>query len=181
MGRTAPFADVFVDPDADPRVDVPGNGSERDLLGLFLRWQRQTLELKCAGLTPEQLASRPIPMTTMSLLGLLRHMADVERSWFRRRLAGEDVPRRYSFEDDRDGDWDNATAGVADEGWAAWREEVAFAEAFYDANDLDARGRGEGMAELSLRWVMLHMIEEYARHNGHADLLRQAIDGRVGQ
>ena len=179
MGRTQHAAGDFAEP--DPRTGFPHAGSERDLLAAFLRWMRETLQLKCEGLTPEQLASRPIPMTTMSLLGLVRHMADVERSWFRRRLAGEDVPRLYSTDDDRDGDWDNVSAGGADEAWAAWREEVAFAERFFEENDTDARGGGEGMDGLSLRWVMLHMIEEYARHLGHADLMREAIDGRVGQ
>ncbi|HEX8001396.1 MAG TPA: DinB family protein [Mycobacteriales bacterium] len=181
MGSTQPFADVFVPQDADPRVDVDYAGTERDLLTAFLQWQRETLVLKCDGLTPEQLASRPIPMTSMSLLGLVRHLADVECGWFRRRLAGEDVPRPFSDETNVDGAWDDATPGGVDEAWRAWREEVAFAERFAAGHDLDARGRAEGMGELSLRWVLLHMLEEYARHMGHADLLRQAIDGRVGQ
>lgn len=178
MGSSTPFADVFVDPREDPRYDPPEAGTERELLHGFLRWQRETLALKCEGLTPEQLASRPIPMTSMSLLGLVRHMADVERGWFRRRLAGEDAPRRYSSEDDRDGAWDNAAPGGVADAWAAWSEEVAWADAFFEDNDLDLVGKEAGV---SLRWVMLHMVEEYARHMGHADLLRQAIDGRVGQ
>lgn len=178
MGRTAPFADVFVEPLEDPRYAVPDAGPERDLLYGFLRWQRETLVLKCEGLTPDQLASRPIAMTSMSLLGLVRHMADVERSWFRRRLAGEDAPRRFSSEDDPDGAWDDAAPSGVAEAWAAWEEEVAWADRFFSDNDLDLVGREAGV---SLRWVMLHMVEEYARHMGHADLLRQAIDGRVGQ
>lgn len=178
MGATQPFATVFVDPADDPRADVPPAGGERELLAAFVRRQRETLELKCGGLTPEQLASRSIPMTSMSLLGLVRHMADVERVWFRRRLAGEDVPLRYSSADDRDGEFDNVTPDGLDEAWAAWREEVAFAERFYAGNDLDHVGPE---APVSLRWVMLHMVEEYARHLGHVDLLRQAIDGRAGR
>jgi uncharacterized damage-inducible protein DinB len=117
-------------------------------------------------------------MTSMSLLGLVRHMADVECGWFRRGLAGEDAPRPFKRDDDVDAAWDRASADGVDEAWAAWREEVAYAEDFFERNDLDLVGVEK---RVSLRWVMLHMIEEYARHMGHADLLRQAIDGRVGQ
>ncbi len=119
----------------------------------------------------------------MSLLGLVRHMADVERSWFRRRFAGQEVPKRYQSEAEPDGDFDGAVAdrAVVAEAFAAWREEVSFAEEFARDNELDfvgLDGLGQG---ISLRELMVHLIEEYARHNGHADLLRERIDGRIGQ
>jgi uncharacterized damage-inducible protein DinB len=122
----------------------------------------------------------------MSLLGLVRHMADVERAWFRWFMAGQDVPDRYSSKSDPDGDWDGAKPdpAVVEEAWAAWREEVAFAERFVAAApDLDLVGQrtDSWRGKLSLRWVLNHMIEEYARHTGHADLIRERIDGAVGQ
>jgi uncharacterized damage-inducible protein DinB len=121
--------------------------------------------------------------STMSLLGLVRHMAEVERTWFRRRFAGNDVPRRYQTEADPDGDFNGAVAdpAVVDEAWAAWREEIAFADQFITEHDLDFVGQDSEGEPVSLRELLVHMIEEYARHNGHADLLRERIDGRVGQ
>jgi uncharacterized damage-inducible protein DinB len=168
--------DMFVHPDEDPRTDGGFKGERATLVG-FLRDQRLTLELKCAGLDPEAMARRSVPPSTLSLLGLVRHLAEVERTWFRRRLAGQDAPKRYG---DGDADFDGAVADpeVVAEAWAAWRSEVAFAERFVaEAPDLDLTGP-DGTA---LREVLVHMIEEYARHNGHADLLRERIDGRVGQ
>ncbi len=119
----------------------------------------------------------------MSLLGLLRHMADVERTWFRRRFARQDVPKRYQTEAEPDGDFDGAVAdtAVVDEAWAGWRDEVAFAEEFVRQTDLNFIGRDGDDDPISLRELLVHMIEEYARHNGHADLLRERIDGRRGQ
>ncbi len=119
----------------------------------------------------------------MSLPGLLRHMADVERGWFRRRFAGQDVAKRYQSAAEPDGDFDGATADVAvvEEAWAMWREEVAFAERFVGETDLAFVGEGGAGDPISLRELLVHMIEEYARHNGHADLLRERIDGRIGQ
>jgi uncharacterized damage-inducible protein DinB len=122
----------------------------------------------------------------MSLLGLLRHMADVERSWFRRFMAGQDAPPRFYSKQDRDGDFDGARPDPAlvAEAWQAWREEIAFADEFVAAAPgLDVVGQREDAwrGPMSLRWVLNHMIEEYARHNGHADLLRERIDGAVGQ
>lgn len=177
-------ADMFLEPPDDPRLDVPGVGEERALLVGFLRWQRETLELKCAGLGADDLASRAVDPSTMSLLGLLRHMAEVERAWFRRRLAGIDAPPRYYSDADPDGDFDGAVAddAVVADAWAAWRDEVQFADGFVsDAADLDVVGDAPPRGPVSLRWVLLHMIEEYARHLGHADLLRERIDGRLGQ
>ena len=122
-------------------------------------------------------------VSALSLLGLLRHMAEVERKWFRQRFAGQDVPNRYQSELEPDGDFDGAVAdqAVVDEAWAAWREEVAFAEQFVQEKDLNLVGRDGAGEPISLRELLVHMIEEYARHNGHADLLRERIDGRVGQ
>ncbi len=175
---------MFVDSADDPREDGPRLGDERATLTEFLRCQRLTLELKCAGLDAEQLARRSVPPSTMSLLGLVRHMAEVERRWFRVRFGGHDAPLLFRETPDDDGDWDGAVAdpAVVAQAWARWREEVAFAEAFVrDAPGLDLVGTDSSGGPLSLRELLVHMVEEYARHNGHADLLRERIDGRRGQ
>jgi uncharacterized damage-inducible protein DinB len=176
-------ADLFIDPVDDPREGGPRLGGERATLTEFLRCQRLTLELKCADLDAEQLARRAVEPSTMSLLGLLRHMAEVERSWFRRRFAGHDVAKRYQVPGDPDGDFNGAVADpeVVREAWAAWREEIAFANDFVTTHDFDFVGADSQGEPVSLRELLVHMIEEYARHNGHADLLRERIDGRVGQ
>jgi uncharacterized damage-inducible protein DinB len=174
---------MFLDSDADPREGGTALGDERTTLIEFLRAQRLTLQLKCQGLDAEQLARRAVEPSTMSLLGLIRHMAEVERTWFRRRFAGQDVPRRYQSESDPDGDFDGAVAdpAVVAQAWAAWQEEVGFAEQFARETDLDFVGTNSAGGPISLRELLVHMIEEYARHNGHADLLRERIDGRVGE
>jgi uncharacterized damage-inducible protein DinB len=176
-------ADMFLDLDADPREGGPRLGDERTTLTEFLRCQRLTLQLKCQGLDAEQLARRAVEPSTLSLLGLLRHLAEVERSWFRRRFAGQDVPKRYQTPEHPDGDFDGAVAdeAVVAEAWQAWRDEVAFAERFTAATDLSFVGTDSAGGQLSLRELLVHMVEEYARHNGHADLLRERIDGRLGQ
>ncbi len=175
---------MFIDPDADPRVDPPTQVDERATLVAFLRWQRETLELKCAGLDADALARRAVDFSSLSLLGLVRHLADVERTWFRQRLSSQDAPRRFVSPTNPDGDFDDAAPDPAlvAEAWDTWREEIAFAERFVaEAPDLDVVGPDPWRGVVSLRWVLIHMVEEYARHNGHADLLRQRIDGRVGQ
>jgi uncharacterized damage-inducible protein DinB len=167
----------------DPRTDPPGRGDERAVLTGFLTYQRDTLELKCRGLGPEELARRAVEPSALSLLGLVRHLADVERSWFRRVIAGQDAPPIFYTPDALNDDFDGAAAeqALADEAWARWREEVAFADEVTAATSLDATGTTRRGDEVSLRWVLTHMIEEYARHNGHADLLRERIDGQVGE
>jgi uncharacterized damage-inducible protein DinB len=177
-------ADMFLDPDDDPREIRPSMPDERSTLTTYLRDQRLTLEIKCAGLDAEGMAARSVPPSTLSLLGLVRHLADVERSWMRRFLAGLDAPPRYYTPEDRDGAFDNATADpeLVEEAWTAWRAECAFTDAFVaDAPDLDVVGIHPNSLHKTLRHVLVHLIEEYARHNGHADLLRELIDGRIGQ
>ncbi|CAN5557420.1 DinB family protein [soil metagenome] len=176
--------DMFTDPDKDPRDDPPPQADERATLVGFLRWQRGTLELKCSGLDAGDLARRCVDPSTLSLLGLVRHMADVERGWFRRVMAGQDAAAHFSSDTDPDGDFDGAAPdhALVAEAWDVWRAEVAFAERFVaEAPDLDVTGNERWRGPMSLRWVLVHMVEEYARHNGHADLLRQRIDGAVGQ
>lgn len=175
---------MFIDPDADPRVEPPPLADERATLLGFLAWQRSTLELKCSGLDAAALARRAIPPSTMSLLGLVRHMAEVERGWFRRFMAGEDAPPY--FNDVVDGDFEGATANdeTVAQAWRLWRDEIAYAERLVAAApDLSvaSAGRDALRGAMSLRWVLVHLVEEYARHNGHADLLREQIDGRLGQ
>jgi uncharacterized damage-inducible protein DinB len=176
-------ADLFLDPATDPRLGGPTLGDERATLAEYLRFQRTTLQVKCEGLDAEQLARRSVPPSTMSLLGLVRHMAHVERVWFRIRFAGHDVPRLYQTPESPDEDFDGAVPdqAVVDEAWARWREEVAFADEFFAGHDLDHVATDGSGDPMSLRELIVHMIEEYARHNGHADLLRECIDGRIGQ
>lgn len=176
--------DLWVDPDDDPRDTGTALTDERSTLVEYLRAYRLTLEMKCAGLDAAQLARRSVTPSTMSLLGLIRHLAEVERGWFRRVMAGQVAPKLYSADEHRDGDWDGAVAdpAVVIEAWQSWRDEVAFAEQFVrDATDLEVAGRMTDGTPIQLREVLVHMIEEYARHCGHADLLRECIDGRVGQ
>jgi hypothetical protein len=170
---------MFVHPDDDPRTDGGFVGERATLVG-FLRDQRLTLELKCSGLDAEGLARRSVSPSNLSLLGLLRHMAGVEQGWFRIRMAGQDGPRHYHLEDDPNADFNGAVAdpAVVADAWDTWRKEVAFADQYVaDAPDLEVVGK-EGHV---LREVLVHMIEEYARHNGHADFLRERVDGRIGQ
>jgi uncharacterized damage-inducible protein DinB len=176
-------ADLFIDPVDDPREGGPRLGGERATLREFLRGQRLTLELKCQDLDAEQLARRSVYPSTMSLLGLVRHMADVERTWFRMRFGGQDVGPRYQRPEDPDADWNGAVADPAlvAAAWAAWRDEIAYADAFIADHDFDHVGTDGDGEPVSLRELMVHLIEEYARHNGHADLLRERIDGRIGQ
>ena len=159
------------------RIDEPLTGPERGILEGFLDWHRSTLLWKCTGLTAEQLAQQSVPPSNLSLLGIVRHMADVERAWFRIRFRGEPLPRLYDYEDAA---FEHADPARAEADFAAFTAECdlarnAAAGAFLDDEFTLRSGR-----ILSLRWVYTHMIEEYARHNGHADLLRQRIDGATG-
>ena len=182
-------ADMFIDLKDDPREDGPTLGDERTTLVESLRSVRLTLEMKCSGLDAEALARRSVEPSTMSLLGLVRHLAEEERRAFRKVMAGQDAPRLFCSDTDRDGDFDGAVPDpqVVAEAWDAWRAEVDFGTRFVaeapslDITGNDRSGVGQGQGPISLREVLLEMIHEYARHLGHADLLRERIDGRIGQ
>ena len=165
----------------DPRrIDPPFVNDERPMLEAWLEWHRITLLLKCEGLDGAQLRSRPIPTSLMSLHGLVRHMAEVERNWFRRVLVEEDLPTGMYWNDENpEGDFVIPDDDTFEADLAVWQEQIDIARANASGKDLDHNGvrRGE---PCSLRWIYLHMIEEYARHNGHADLIRELIDGAVG-
>jgi hypothetical protein len=174
----------------DPREHGPSLGDERTTLVEALRCQRLTLEIKCAGLDAEAMARRSVEPSTMSLLGLVRHLAEEERRTFRKMMSGQDAPPLFTSDTDRDGDFDGAVPDpqVVAEAWDGWRAEVGFATQFVaEAPSLDITGadpfneHGTGGGAISLREVLVGMIEEYARHMGHVDLLRERIDGRVGQ
>ena len=161
--------------------DVPREADERTTLTAFLDWQRATLARKCEGLTAEQLRLRSAPPSKLSLVGLVRHLADVERWWFRINLAGEDIEARYSSESDPDGEFDNVDTADAEEALTAWRDECERSRQIVAMRNLDDTGRNRRSGRImTLRWTLVHVVEEYSRHNGHADLLRERIDGAVG-
>ncbi len=176
---------MWVDPRHDPRDTGAVLRGERAVLLDYLTHFRMTFEMKCEGLDAEQLARRSVEPSSMSLLGLVRHLAAVEHSWFRRVMQRNlDLPKLWSKDERRDADFDDAVAddAMVAEAWEAWRVEVDHAQAFVDsAASFDVLGSlGDG-EEIELREVLVHLIEEYARHCGHADLLRERIDGRTGQ
>ena len=149
-------------------------------LTAFLDFQRATLAVKCDGLTDDQLRERAVPPSSLSLLGMVRHMAEVERNWFRPLLSGEEMSMIFA----PDMDWDAAFRDVASasvaEAFDTWQAECEHARALVAAaTSLDISGNRRG-ERFSLRWVITHMIEEYARHNGHADLIRERLDGMKG-
>lgn len=182
--RSRRHPDLWLDPEDDPRSDRLPRG-ELDTLTDYLGNYRLTLQLKCADLVPEQLAARSVPPSTLSLLGLVRHAAAVEHSWFRRVLERQpELPRLWGKDENRNADFEAAvgTQECVDEAFTALRAEIAHAEQFVaNATSLDVTGRLDADNEIELRVVLVHLIEEYARHCGHADLLRECIDGRTGQ
>ncbi|HEX4833828.1 MAG TPA: DinB family protein [Trebonia sp.] len=165
------------------RQDPPPRGGEREQLEAWLDYHRQTLLAKCAGLTGEQLALASVPPSNLTLLGLVRHMAEVERSWFRDRFSGQaDAGDIYCTEEQPDADLENGTPARAEQDYATLAAEISLARAAVAGRGLDETYHNQRRdAPMDLRWIYLHMIEEYARHNGHADLIRERIDGRTGE
>ena len=165
----------------DNRVGPPSFGSERDMLRSFLDYQRATLSMKCEGLTDVELRQRSMPPSTLSLLGLVRHMAEVERAWFCRVFEDNEAPMVWSEKTDFQAAYD-ASASTRTEAFAAWEVQVENSRRIErEAKSLDLAGRQPRWGEdVSLRMVMIHVLLEYARHNGHADLLREGVDGTVG-
>ena len=163
------------------RIGPPLIAGEREMLRAFLDYHRATLAMKCDGLSDEELRRRSMPPSALSLLGLVRHMAEVERLWFRRVINGEDISLVWSDEGDFQVAYDASEATRA-EAFGAWQAEVEQARRIErEAESLDVTGHQPRWDEdVSLRLVMLHLMHEYARHNGHADLLREGIDGTVG-
>ena len=152
---------------------------ERAMLDGWLDFHRATLAAKCAGLTPDQLRTPTTPPSELTLLGLVRHLAEVERGWFRRGVAQEADAAPIWVTDDEDAEF-HVEGAEADLAFRVWEEEIARARAIVAAApDLDVTFESH-RGPVSLRWVMVHMVEEYARHNGHADLLREAVDGSTG-
>ncbi|WP_371680639.1 DinB family protein [Streptomyces sp. NBC_01276] len=173
------YPDMWADPDDDPRNNegVSPDGEFANLLD-FLTNYRMTLRMKCEGLDPEQLARRSVPPSTMSLLGLLRHLAEVERDWRNWITDGDPLPKLYGA---RDSDFHGAVAeqAVVDAAYADLeREQAATDAALAEHPDL---GERVGKDKIAIRELLVHRVEEYARHCGHADLLRECVDGRVGQ
>jgi len=176
------MSDMWLPTDQDPRMQAGPTKGEKECLVGYLEHYRTTLELKCDGLTPEQLATRAVPPSTLSLLGMVRHMARVEQSWFRRVIEGHLEMEKYFQDEDGGFEYDAVAvdeAFVAD-AWELWRGEVAHAREVLDRTDLDAVVDHHG-EPTEVRDIVVHMVEEYARHCGHADLLRECIDGRTGQ
>ncbi|HTY72424.1 MAG TPA: DinB family protein [Actinomycetes bacterium] len=178
------MSDRWTDPENDPRTYANPQGelaTYREYLGNY----RLTIGMKCEGLDAEQLARRSVPPSTLSLLGLVRHLAQVENHWFQRVLQSMDVPQLYKSEEHWDADFDGAVGdpAVVEEAFASWRSEIAAADEWFGSIDDADLGREVPFDDgsVAVRDVVVHLIEEYARHAGHADLLRECIDGRTGE
>lgn len=169
----------------DGRPVPPAHADERTMLEAWLDFHRATLALKCSGLKDEQLRLTSASPSTMTLLGLVQHLAVVERNWFQQIFAGQDVPPPFG-EDNIDGYALHPDRGI-EEATEIWQAEIARGRELIADASLDDSGRLSerdagvvGGQTISLRWILMHLIEEYARHNGHADILREHIDGVTG-
>jgi hypothetical protein len=172
------FAPVWAD---DDRPRIPRVADERAALTAYLEYYRATVEMKCRGLTPEQARTRSMPPSTMSLHGLVRHLAGVERWWFQQNFERRDVPFLFFTEDQPDLDFDPPADADFTEDLETWRAECAVSREIVAAHDLDDTARPlDWYEDVDLRWLVLRMITEYAQHCGHADLLREGVDGRTG-
>jgi uncharacterized damage-inducible protein DinB len=177
-------------PDVERRTPInysdpaSGNDPEHEALLSWLAMYRDTLLWKCAGLTADQLRQRSCAPSTLSLLGLVRHMTDVERTWFRMRIVGEDLQWQYWTDESPDADFDDVDSADAEADFDRYRAEIAAVESLTVGRDLNEiiaykNKLGEPLKR-DLRWILIHMVEEYSRHLGHADLLRERIDGATG-
>jgi uncharacterized damage-inducible protein DinB len=163
------------------RIEPPPRGSERELLEAFLDFQRQTLEWKCSGLTPQQLKAAMSPPSPLTLLGLLRHLAEAERYWFDSVLLGGSGSSNYEGEDI----WEDLDRHSVEEVVRRWKQACDTsrrnASSIPSLDHPASRPRFWDQETVNLRWIMIHLVEEYARHNGHADFLRERIDGETGE
>ena len=171
----------WIAPDVERSEHYPGrrNELEQEMLRDWLDWHRATLLRKCAGLDATELAESAVPPSNLSLLGLVRHMADTERGWVRQAFRGEQVPDLYYRPDANDADFEEAGPAVAEEDFERYRAECLAVDAALEGAKLDDTFTFREKS-ISVRWMWQHLVEEYARHNGHADLLRQVIDGATG-
>jgi uncharacterized damage-inducible protein DinB len=163
----------------DPNVDGPSD----EMLVSFVEFHRATLAFKCQGLTSEQAAMRAVPPSTMSLLGMVRHLTDVEKNWFIGRFLGETPQDLYRTAEDSDAAFNDLEGADLEESLRRWNEACDRSrEIVAGTGSLDqlSVGTRRGNQHVTMRWMLFHLVEEYARHNGHADLLREAIDGTVG-
>jgi hypothetical protein len=168
----------WVAPEVTP-VDEPFTGDERAMLAGLLDYNRAGLLQRCSGLTGAQLARRSVPPSTLSLLGLVRHLADVERNWFRRRVAGQDVSLVYATGERPDAAFDDVDPAAAEAGWHGLLAEQQAAREAVAGLPLEYEFTHARYGRMALRWLYLHMIGEYAGHMAHATLLRECIDGRT--
>jgi uncharacterized damage-inducible protein DinB len=164
------------------RVIPSATAGEREMLEAWIDFHRATLSMKCEGLGAEDLRRRAAEPSTLSLLGLVRHMAEVERSWFRRTLLDEDAPPIWYTAENREAEFEVTEAEV-DDAFVRWTKECENSrQVVARAESLDVVSARQPYGKpITLRWILTHMIEEYARHNGHADLLRERIDGATGE
>src|SRR5690348_16052915 len=171
----------WIAPDAERSERYPArrNEPEQEMLRDWLDWHRATLLRKCAGLDATALARRAVPPSNLSLLGLVRHMADTERGWVRQTFRGEQIPDLYYRPDAKDADFKEATPASAERDFEIYQSEREAVNAALANADLDATFTFRERP-ISVRWMWQHLIEEYARHNGQADLLRESIDGQTG-
>ena len=171
--------EIWTAPAVEDEARPSATGTEHDLLQMWLDVHRRTLLWKCSGLTAEQLKEQANPPSVLNLLGLVRHMADNERWWFTHHAAGLPLVPLYCTDDDENADFDGVPDADPAADLAAFEAECEASRHSTAGLDLDHEVQPWDRP-ISVRWILLHMIEEYARHNGHADMLRERIDGTTG-
>jgi hypothetical protein len=165
----------------DDRPRIPRTAPEREALTAYLDYYRATVEMKCRGLTPEQARTRPMPPSTLSIHGLVRHLAGVERWWFQQNFERRDVPLLFVTADNPDLDFDVSQDADFAADLNSWQTECAVSREIVAEHELDDTARPlDWVEDVDLRWLLLRMITEYAQHCGHLDLLREGVDGRTG-